>query len=255
MPIQGYIGNMETEAAQTDEVFINSAIFKDGVESTEYSTHNVDWKRQHEIWRHGDGLISASSSQQDLQAAVMQLQRAVEQRDTLLQQLYCFTDIPHFPKSKQYVIMTDLGIIRPTLKRHLRELRNVIMHEVADIQLDKGQCEFLSDTAWYYLKATDRLTQQCVSELHPAYIGADDPHYTSLTMTFRPGSWVVNLAGNIPDDLLLAGKSKDCLSIRTEKARFEPYRGVRHFKFSGQITGSEVLFRRLVQMFFDESGL
>ena len=162
--------------------------------------------------------IDFADGQKALQVAVVQLQRAVEQRDTILQQLYCFTDIPYFPKAKQYLVMADLGIIRPTLKKHLRELRNVIMHEVGDISLDKDQCEFLSDTAWYYLKATDRLAQQCVSELHSTYRAADDPHYTIITMTFRPGSWTVKITGNIPDNLLLANKSSDCLSVRPEKA-------------------------------------
>jgi len=237
-----------------EQAFIESALFNHGLESTEYRTHNVPWKKQYEIWRHGDGLISGSQSQQDPQVAVIQLQRAVEQRDTILQALYRFTDIPYFPRCSQYVIMADLGIIRPALKKPLRALRNVIVHEVGDIAVDKSHCEYLFDTAWYYLKATDRLAQQCASDLHVT-CGEDDPHWTHLKMTFKPNSWTVNIVGDIPDRHLLSSKSPDCLSVKIATSHFEVYRGVSHFKFSGEITGSETLFRNLVQAFFEESVL
>lgn len=122
------------------------------LESIEYQTHNVPWRKQHEIWRHGNTLIAGANSQRDFEVAIMQLQRAVEQRDTILERLYRFKDVPWVPKSlNQYSNMAALGIIRPSLKKPLRELRNKIAHGVDDIPLSREQCNYLADTAWYYL--------------------------------------------------------------------------------------------------------
>ena len=48
----------------------------------------------------GDGLVSPSGIVTGLEVAVMQLHRAVEHRDTLLNEMYGFQDIPHFWQSE-----------------------------------------------------------------------------------------------------------------------------------------------------------
>jgi hypothetical protein len=55
--------------------------------------------------------------------------------------------------------MAELGIIRPTMKNHLRELRNRLVHEAEEPPLCRNECELLSDTAWYYLKAAPVRTE------------------------------------------------------------------------------------------------
>jgi hypothetical protein len=130
----------------------------------------------------------------------------------------------------------------------------VIAHDVGDINVDKNQCECLSDTAWYYLKATDRLVQQSAADLQLT-CGEDDPHWTHLKMTFKLASWRINIDGDIPDRHLLSRKSPACLTVKVARSHFESYRGVRHFKFSGEITGTDALYRTLVRAFFEESAL
>src|SRR2546430_775919 len=117
-------------------------IFRDGIYSTERTDHSVPWEKQYQAWKHGDGLASRAESTRDLEVAIMQLHRAVEQRDTLLNELYGFQNIPHFGRAKQYAVMEELGLIRPSLKGQLRSLRNNIVHEFDDVPIDKQQCQY-----------------------------------------------------------------------------------------------------------------
>ncbi|MCC6141518.1 MAG: hypothetical protein IT389_12985, partial [Nitrospira sp.] len=130
-----------------EEVFVDVALLNTELESIEFTPHQVPWKKQYEIWRHGDEMVAASKSRHDLEVAIVQFQRAVEQRDTILENLYCFAAFPGATgKNKQYTVMADLGIIRPSLKEPLRELRNKIVHEVDDVDVDRKRCEILSDS-------------------------------------------------------------------------------------------------------------
>jgi len=64
--------------------------------------------------QHANKLISHSSAtQQDFEAAVIQLQRAIEHRDRLLDQIYGFEKIPGKKGLNKYEVMADLEIIRP----------------------------------------------------------------------------------------------------------------------------------------------
>jgi hypothetical protein len=238
---------------RAEELFIEATLLSHPLESEEYSMFNVPWKKQYDIWRHGDELIANATSPRDFEVAIMQLQRAVEQRDTILEQSYQFKTCPWFGKGlSHYAIMAELGIIRPSLKDPLRQLRNRIAHEVNDVVLERKQCEHLSDTAWYYLKATDLITRQCAAKL-TLHCGEDDPHYTLLTFEFTPRLWVVSITGNIPDRHLLSKRSPDALSVTAASARFENYRGVQHCKFRGSLTGPEALCQRILQTFFEEA--
>jgi hypothetical protein len=104
------------------ELYIDGIIMSAGGECSASGSHRVNWKLQHEIWAHGNQLLSkADPSQQDLAAAVIQFQRAVELRDRLLDQIYGFERIPGRTSTNKYAIMADLGIIRPTLKIRLQK--------------------------------------------------------------------------------------------------------------------------------------
>jgi hypothetical protein len=231
---------------------IDADLLNHGLESTEYACHHLPWKKQYEIWRHGDELIKSAKSRHDFEVAIVQFQRAVEQRDTILEQVYRFRTIPWFPPNDQYSTMTALGIIRRSLKKPLRELRNKILHEITDVALDRNQCEHLCDTAWYYLKATDLLARQCATTLEMT-CGEDDPHRTNLTFTFNPGSWTIAVNGEVPDRHVLAAGSPQNLIVAVTTSSIAEYRGIRKMKFSGRVMGPEFLCRRLVQTFFDEA--
>src|ERR1035438_8971658 len=128
---------------RAEELFIEATLLSHPLESEEYSMFNVPWKKQYDIWRHGDELIANATSPRDFEVAIMHLQGAVEQRDTILEQSYQFKTCPWFGKGlSHYAIMAELGIIRPSLKDPLRQLRNRIAHEVNDVVLERKQCRW-----------------------------------------------------------------------------------------------------------------
>ena len=100
---------MTTRADACEEAIISLDVRSADVESYEYWTHDVTWKQQYEIWRHGTDLVERFQSQQDLNAGIMQLQRAVEQRDTILKDLHRFAEMPWFSTKNHYDTMADLG--------------------------------------------------------------------------------------------------------------------------------------------------
>ena len=167
-PNRRYIRTVNIHAiAPGEQLHLDPIVYSRGGEGIVFKVHSSDWKRQHEIWEHGNSLISKlSPSQQDLESAVMQLQRAVELRDELLDKLYGFQDIPGRRSAKKYAIMADLEIIRPTLKVALRDLRNKLVHEPTVCSLiSRDECELLSDVAWYYLRVTDGLARRCAETI------------------------------------------------------------------------------------------
>ena len=240
-------------AAQPAILYLDPSLLNHELGSTERVDHSLPWNKQYEIWRHGNELLAGAKSQRDLEVAIMQFQRAVEQRDTILEQLYRFRTIPWFPSNtSQYSIMASLGMIRPSLKEPLRQLRNRIAHEVADVELDHKQCDYLCDAAWYYLKATDLPARQCATTL-VLTCGEDDPHWTMLEFGFSPGSWSISIQGDVPDRHVLTERSPQALAIAMSASTVEEYRGVRKVRFRGSVTGPDLLCRRLVQTFFDEA--
>jgi hypothetical protein len=247
-----FMGGKKTLAAGA-EIFIDPIVLSAGANGAAMIDHQVDWRKQHEIWSHANGIIaSPSPSQQDLAAAVIQLQRAVELRDGTLDKLYNFTKIPNKSSKVPYPIMADLGIIRPTLKIQLRKLRNRLAHEIEEPSLRMEECELLSDTAWHYLKATDRLAQQCVQLLGIEY-ETNDKNYSHFDVTFNRNTWSARIEGNVSPEFLLDKASPDCLSIRLSSSKIQGCDG--HLKFLGNVTGSIIAMDILIRSFFDVSAL
>jgi len=213
--------------------------------------HPEGWRKQHEIWKHGNSMVSKpAASQQDLQSGIIQLQRSVELRDKLLDRLYSFDQIPGKPGSK-YTTMADLEIIRPTLKTRLRELRNKLSHEDDHADINRQDCDELVDTAWYYLKATDHLAQQCVTDVRWHQI-TEKRHYYVHCEFFRP-DWQIRIEGKVSSDHLSRSHKTNYLSISVKPHDFkEDDSGLR---FYGDAVGPIDTLYKLVKIFFAESAL
>jgi hypothetical protein len=218
-----------------------------------WTDHRSQSKLQYEIWTHGNELLlKPVPSQQDLAAAVIQLQRAVELRDKLLDKLYGFDNIPGRPRSGKYAIMEDLGIIRPNLKVHLRELRNKLMHDPDLLQLTKAECDFLADTAWYYLKVTDRIAEQYANEIGYEY-STSETERSSLTLKLEPASWNVEIEAKLAASHVCKPPEADYLNIEVQHCEFVRYGN--SLKLHGKISGTPSIIWSIVKDFFEESVL
>jgi len=243
---------MSEEARETN-FYVDPVILTSEPEASSWVDHRPDWRKQHIIWEHANETISKPSpSEQDLSSAIIQLQRSVEHRDKLLDQLYAFEKIPGRKPGSKYETMADLKIIRPTLKARLRDLRNRLIHEFGDIPLKASDCEELCDTAWYYLKATDHLAQQCVSDFDLRF-PADQADYSLLQIEFSRSDWTAWVNASLSGSLLLDAPSETSLIIRAAKSRITTTTA--SVRFTGTVTGSPSAQNRLVQMFFEESAL
>jgi hypothetical protein len=242
-----------TNISPGTELYIDGVVLSKGGWSNSWDNHRVNWKAQHGIWEHGNQLLSkADPSEEDLAAAIIQFQRAVELRDKLLDKIYGFERIPGRISTNKYVIMADLGIIRPTLKLPLRELRNSLMHEPDGIAITRDKCELLSDTSWYYLKVTDRIAQQCATEVEIDFTSSQK-RQAFITVTFKPSAWSIRVKADISPKYFLSDPKPGSLVVRVNQSEFVKYSG--HLKFFGEVVGTDEAVWSLIQTFFNESVL
>ena len=240
-----------TRIAPGSQIYVDPKIYAKGGEALSWRFHHASWKIQHEIWEHGNKLISSPSpSQQDLEAAVIQLQRAVELRDKLLDKIYGFENIPGRKGTNKYAIMADLGIIRPTLKIQLRELRNSLIHDPQASTVTRQECEFLADAAWYYLKVTDRIAQQCSDELTLHY-ASQKGEGSSISLNFETIRWSAAADGYVSPEIVLDIPTSDSLNFSIVQCEVVNYSG--YLKFKGKTTGTDKALWQVIKYFFDES--
>jgi hypothetical protein len=237
-----------------DAIHISSSILDGTAYGNSWNVHRRDWKNQHVIWAHAEKLLSQpGASQQDRELAVIQLHRAVEHRDRLLDEVYGFEQIPGKKGCNKYDIMTDLGLIRPNLKKPLRELRNSLVHQITASPLTTEQCAMLSDAAWYYIKVTDHIAQQSAEEVE-VEPPLGEKRTAGLSLKVKKRDWTVYVKdGSIHPDFLQERAAPDSLSVRMTHCEFVTYDGT--LRFQGDVTGSQLALGRIIQIFFDESNL
>jgi len=77
------------------ELRLTERFLSEGGWSNSWKCHRSSSKKQRGIWAHGnDLLLKTNPSQQDLAAALIQFQRAIELQDKLLDKLYGFEKSP-----------------------------------------------------------------------------------------------------------------------------------------------------------------
>jgi hypothetical protein len=236
-----------------DDLFITARLLSEGGWSNSWKYHRSPVKKQHEIWAHGNELLlKMTPSQEDLAAALIQFQRAVELRDKLLDKLYGFESIPGKRSPGKHAIMADLGIIRPTLKVRLRDLRNKLMHDPEVIHITEDECNLLADTAWYYLRVSDRIAEQFADEINYDF-GSSDTDKSGLTAKVEPVSWKVEIDGYLAHNHVLETAVVNSPVIRVPRCEHVRYNN--SLKVSGALTGPPATLWSVVQNFFDESIL
>lgn len=235
------------------ELHLTEGFLSEGGWSNSWNYHRSSSKSQREIWAHGnDLLLKTNPSAQDLAAALIQFQRAIELRDKLLDRLYGFEKIPGRPNPGKYTIMSDLGIIRPTLKVRLRELRNKLIHEPDEIHVTQDECTLLADAAWYYLRVTDRIAEQCSDEIHYD-LGSSATGQSGLTIKVEPVSWKLDGAGFLAHDHILEAPSAGGLTLRVRSCEFQRYDN--SLTLAGELIGPPSSLWSVIKNFFDESIL
>ncbi len=236
------------------ELKIDAAILSGEFYAEARIDHSGDWRRQYEIWTHADRILSsASPSEHDLACVLFQLNRAVDFRDKILDEVYAFRKIPiRLTSNNKHEIMENLGIIKTQLKIKLDLMRNRLMHLRTEPPPPLAVCKELSEFTWYYLKTTDRLAQQSVCDLGFSY-WSDPQSLSTLTVFFKAGSWDLCVVGKVRPALLREASSSDCMVVKVPASAVRE--GREQVQFSGQVVGTAESLVRLVRLFLEESSV
>ena len=159
-------------------------------------------------------------------------------------------------------------LLRPTLLRELRLLRNAVEHQDA-VPPDTKTCQVLADFAWFFLKATDRYIQERVetfsfyrdpnesSPIHWVQVKLDPDN----SWTFRIDGWLPpTYIQPVPRDgwLQLYGEPtrthrEVLLSLPPDRARQPTERSADDIRFVGALRGPAEALRFLIQRYFEVS--
>jgi hypothetical protein len=224
---------------------------KDAIEGESYS---IGWfcslgnsKAHYDIWRHAQRILAVPDpGEQDLCSAMIQLDRAVDLREKLLNSIYHFRRLPGMRGKDVHVIMVELGIIKPLMKTRLATLRNALMHVNNTAPPDLNTCRELSEFAWYYLRSTDRLISDAVCEIEIDIEGAGG---CRLGIHFGLNPWAVSVDGRVPSQALSVVASTECVEIASS---FTPEVGRDGtVRIVGTIVGSNETQSKLVRLYFE----
>lgn len=202
---------MAEKSSTLGSIWVSTSIlrWRTYVESRECLENGLSLKRSYEIWGYADRLVEYPRHDEDRSTAIIQLKRAIEIRDTILDELFTFKAIPgasvikkQFPKEKEFKreIMVALGLMRPAMKEYLRNLRNCLVHGSDLTAPDTETCRRLSDFTWYYLRSTDFIAAQPITDI---VLSEEPPPYRyypeiHARLSLKRDPWQVKVNGMIP---------------------------------------------------------
>jgi hypothetical protein len=113
--------------------------------------------RPYELWRHAENLLEGTPSREFRVDAIANLKRAISSRISMLSSLYLLREVPAAKKNRPLLeILSNFGIVRPTLLRHIMDLRNQIEHEDM-LPPEEERCREFVEFVWYFLRSTESL--------------------------------------------------------------------------------------------------
>ena len=231
-----------------------------------------EWRRAYEMVAHADARLCKDANEFARTDALTALKRGVDHRIRTLYSKYFFRAIPIREKPADPIeLLAWRGLIRPTLLRELRLLRNAVEHEDA-APADTKTCQVLADFAWFFLRATDRYIQERV-ETFCFYRDPNASHHIHwVQVTVDPTkSWTFTVDGwlppthieQVPRDgwLQLYGEptrtyrevllsSPQAMDIRTH---LPSDRSADDLRFKGVLRGPAAALRFLIQRYFEVS--
>ena len=166
---------------------------------------------------HADVRLSAEDSPFARTDAITSLKRAIDHRARKLDECYDFRSIPIRDKPQDHLdLLGHFGLIRPTLLRKLRDIRNRIEHQ-DDAPPDLTQCRELSDFVWFFLRVTDRFVQRVPDLIVLKPDHSVDGGYFAEIQVAPPDNWAPALRGWLPAEWVSTSPKEGWLSTVLEK--------------------------------------
>jgi hypothetical protein len=149
---------------------------------------------------------------------VIQLNRAVDFRDKLLDSKYHFKSIPGGLRTNKHAIMAELGLMKPYMKTRLDEIRNMVEHRDEAAPVSVQTCRELSDFVWYYLRWTDSLACRCQTEIafDKEGLWVDTGCFLECEFEFEP--WQFTIRGTVPGTSVSDACRDNYLKVRGQRS-------------------------------------
>ena len=133
--------------------------------SGSWSSSSLDTAQLHrayEIWAHAERVLLDNDDEHHRTDAITTLNRAVDHRVRLLDEVYNLHSIPiaELP-SRSVNILEYFGLIRPIMVRRLTDIRNAVEHEDARPP-SRAVCNSFVELVWYFLRSTDPAVRQAI---------------------------------------------------------------------------------------------
>lgn len=185
--------------AETNTVWISAELLDWDYNPTSSGSTKIDWYRPYDIWSHAEELLNKPTTNLYLVDAITTLKRAVNQRLSQLNEIYCFDQIPVTEKPKRLLEQLAFWeLVRPSMLKQLIDIRNAVEHEDAVPPTQERCFEFL-DFVWYFLRSTDFLARTLIDEVE---FEDDEIHYR-IDLFINPNpNWDIKLGGSISHSML-----------------------------------------------------
>lgn len=171
-------------------------------------------QRAYEIWEHANDLIEKETEKFNLEDAIINLKRTIDQRLKLIEDIYGFKKNNKNYKNIPYLeLLEKFGIIRNNMMKKLLQIRNGIEHRDENAP-SKERCIELSDMVWYFLKTTDNIVsiKREYIDTTNNYKCEESQYGFDMEIKYDNGL-EVSLAGWVPNECVKETKEEDFLEI------------------------------------------
>ncbi|WP_419706288.1 hypothetical protein [Promicromonospora sp. NFX87] len=179
--------------------------------------------RAYQHWHLADELSRSKNQNEITRGTVVQkLWNAVDARVRLLNDEYRLRQLSRaaaWPgRPDTLAILTQLGLVRPSALRQLKDIRNSVEHQ------DRGApaietCRSFVDTVWYFLRSTDIFVGSRITDFELEDPWASDEgepnHFVSFALDFQ--SWLPHIDGWLPAAAVSPTKLEAALSIKLDE--------------------------------------
>ena len=179
------------------------------------SVMNPKYKqRAYEIWEHANELIERETEKFNLEDAIINLKRAIDQRLKLIEEIYEFKKKNTEYKNIPYLeLLEKFGIIRNHMMKKLLQIRNGIEHRDENAP-SKERCKELSDMVWYFLKSTDDIVsvKRQYIDINIGYEYEESPYGFDMKVNYDNGVEFF-ISGWIPYEYIKEAKEREFLIV------------------------------------------
>ncbi|SJZ83286.1 hypothetical protein SAMN02745116_01551 [Pilibacter termitis] len=199
--------------------------------SKDYLYENIEWytscstlqslddqQRAYLIWDRANSLVEKNETPFDLTDGITNLKRSMNHRLKLIEEIYNFKKIDFPKKPKGYLeLLETYNLVRPYLMKILLEIRNLIEHDDSPPPNQK-RCKELVDMVWYFLKSTDSLVLNLVSDFEFQVYDKnnDETPYGGTVELEHDTHKIIKIRGWFPSEAITTEKREKFFCLYTD---------------------------------------